>query len=155
MKKMKENREKNKDKRNVTVYVVQNSANLRTYLGVTCDELHRLMQHNGLTKGGAWNTKLYKGTGEWVFAHRVQNLTRFEARSLEAKTKFWKKKKGGIKGEAHEKWVKVIQSLIDGYPEAYMNYEIETLDILEEKYGKKKYRKKPGEGDEEGLEEVK
>ena len=36
-----------------------------------------------------------------------------------------------------------------------MNYEIETLDILEEKYGKKKYRKKPVEGDEEGVEEVK
>ena len=69
-------------------------------------------------------------------------MTRFEARSLEAKTKWWKKKKGSIKGSAHEKWVKVISSLIDGYPEAYMNYTPETLEILDARSGKKKYNYK-------------
>ena len=37
-----------------TVYVLQNTDNLKTYCGVTKDLLNRLLQHNGLKKGGAW-----------------------------------------------------------------------------------------------------
>ena len=56
LEKMRATREKNKDKLDSTVYVVQNSENLRCYMGITNNELHRLKQHNGKARGGAWNT---------------------------------------------------------------------------------------------------
>ena len=59
------------DKKDATVYVVQNSVNLRTYNGITNNELHRLRQHNGVTKGGAWNTKLFKDGGAWLYGYRI------------------------------------------------------------------------------------
>ena len=82
-------------------------------------------------------------------------MTRFEARSLEAKTKWWKKKRGGIKGAAHEKWIRVIASLLEGYPNAYVNYNLETLDDMEAKFGKKTKKRKEEEKEkaEQGVKE--
>ena len=60
LEKMRATREKNKDKQDSTVYVVQNSENLRCYMGITNNEIHRLKQHNGRARGGAWNTQVFR-----------------------------------------------------------------------------------------------
>eukprot|EP00122_Pirum_gemmata_P014970 Pgem_evm1s13979 len=51
---------KKKIQNNYIVYVLTNSCNKRTYLGVTNNSIRRLRQHNGELKGGARSTKMAK-----------------------------------------------------------------------------------------------
>ena len=79
---------------NWTMYLLENSSNNKTYLGVTTDMERRVKQHNG--KGGAKYTRAFKGNGEWILKANVTDLTESKAKSHESIIKKIKKsyKKG-------------------------------------------------------------
>ena len=60
MEKCKATREANQHLKEHVVYVLQNSYNLKCYIGITNDPHKRLRQHNGLARGGAWMTRIFK-----------------------------------------------------------------------------------------------
>ena len=69
------------------VYLLFNTKNNYTYLGITNNSSRRLRQHNGDIKGGAKYTHSFKSDGEWKYYLQVTNLTKKEALSLERKVK--------------------------------------------------------------------
>ena len=68
---------------NWSLYLLENSDNKRTYLGVTVDIKRRLRQHNGDLVGGARYTKSNKGEGIWILKTIINGLTKSEALSYE------------------------------------------------------------------------
>ena len=53
------------DNKNYVVYLLVNTDNNRTYVGITNNSTRRLRQHNSEIKGGARYTTSQKGNGEW------------------------------------------------------------------------------------------
>jgi len=72
---------------NWSIYLLENTDNKRTYIGVTTDIDRRLRQHNGELVGGAKYTRSHKGQGEWVLQKIITDLTKSEACSLEKRLK--------------------------------------------------------------------
>lgn len=72
---------------NWMLYLLQNTDNEKTYLGVTVDIDRRLKQHNGDLTGGAKYTKANKGNGKWVVKKLVKDLTKSQAFSFETQIK--------------------------------------------------------------------
>ena len=68
---------------NWSLYLLENSDNKRTYLGVTVDINRRMRQHNGELVGGAKYTTANMGEGLWLLKTIVNNLTKSEALSFE------------------------------------------------------------------------
>ena len=69
------------------LYLLENTENKRTYLGVTTDYVRRIRQHNGEIKGGAKYTKNFKGGGNWELILFVDDLTKSKALSVERTVK--------------------------------------------------------------------
>lgn len=65
------------------LYLLENTENKKTYLGVTTDYTRRVRQHNGELTGGARYTKNFKGDGEWKLILYVDKLTKSKALSVE------------------------------------------------------------------------
>ena len=65
------------------LYLLENTDNKYTYLGVSNDVNKRIKKHNGILSGGAKYTSANKGDGEWIFKSLVPNLTKSEALSFE------------------------------------------------------------------------
>lgn len=68
---------------NWSLYLLENSENKKTYLGVTVNINRRIRQHNGELVGGARYTSCFKGNGLWILKTIVNNLTKSEALSYE------------------------------------------------------------------------
>ena len=68
---------------NWSLYLLENTDNKYTYLGVTVNIIRRIRQHNGELVGGAKYTSSYKGNGKWILKTIVNNLTKSEALSYE------------------------------------------------------------------------
>lgn len=68
---------------NWSLYLLENSDNKRTYLGVSNDVEKRIKKHNGILSGGAKYTASNKGDGEWILKTLVPNLTKSESLSFE------------------------------------------------------------------------
>tara|TARA_X000000950_G_C13912144_1_gene659382 strand:- start:2826 stop:3143 length:318 start_codon:yes stop_codon:yes gene_type:complete len=68
---------------NWSLYLLENSDNKKTYLGVSNNVENRIKKHNGLLSGGAKYTASNKGNGEWILKTLVPNLTKSEALSFE------------------------------------------------------------------------
>lgn len=76
------------------VYLLNNTTNNRTYLGITNHPIRRLRQHNGELVGGARYTKMFKRDGQWVYRKRIQFGTKREALSFERTAKNIQKRPG-------------------------------------------------------------
>lgn len=68
---------------NWSLYLLENTDNKYTYLGVTVNIIRRIRQHNGELVGGAKYTSSNKGNGKWILKTIVNNLTKSEALSYE------------------------------------------------------------------------
>ena len=68
---------------NWSLYLLENTENKYTYLGVTVNIIRRIRQHNGELVGGAKYTSSNKGKGEWILKTIVNDLTKSEALSFE------------------------------------------------------------------------
>ena len=68
---------------NWSLYLLENTVNKYTYLGVTVNIIRRIRQHNGELVGGAKYTSSNKGKGEWILKTIVNDLTKSEALSFE------------------------------------------------------------------------
>lgn len=83
---------------NYIIYLLYNTDNKSTYIGITTNKERRLRQHNGDLVGGAKYTKLQKRNGEWKFYGWLQLIELDEilivnrAMSLEKKIKIRSKK---------------------------------------------------------------
>jgi len=108
------------NEKNYIVYLLTNTKNNRTYLGITNNSIRRLKQHNGILKGGAKYTHSFKNDGEWVYYFKITNLTKHEALSLERTAK---NKRRGSKGISPiEKRLNVLIPLLSKYPNAIYEY---------------------------------
>ena len=69
------------------VYLLINTLNNYTYLGITNNIEKRLRQHNGIISGGAKYTKSFKQDGEWKYYLVIPNLSKSLALLLERSIK--------------------------------------------------------------------
>ena len=77
------------------MYLLINTINQYTYLGITNNSNRRLRQHNGEIKGGAKYTRMKKGDGNWVYHTKIEGLTKSQALSMERTTKNFRKYANG------------------------------------------------------------
>lgn len=68
---------------NWSLYLLENTYNKKTYLGVTVNIERRIRQHNGELVGGARYTSANKEEGLWILRAIVNNLTKSQALSYE------------------------------------------------------------------------
>ncbi len=105
---------------NYIVYLLKNTNNNNTYLGITNNSIRRLRQHNGDIKGGAKYTHNFKGNGIWVYHLQIQNLSKKEALSIERKAK--NKRKKALGKTPLDKRLNVLLPLIEDYPHSKLVY---------------------------------
>lgn len=65
------------------VYLLINTHNNRTYVGMSNNVQLRLRKHNGELVGGAKYTHNFKGDGEWIIYGMIKNLGKIQALSIE------------------------------------------------------------------------
>ena len=97
------------------VYLLVNSCNNCTYIGITNNKKRRLRQHNGDLVGGAKYTKMKKESGEWSFYGFIHNLEKKKSLSIEKKIHIQSKKTRG--GTPLERRLKCINKILENYPE--------------------------------------
>jgi len=97
------------------VYLLVNTCNNCTYVGITNNKKRRLRQHNGELVGGAKYTKMKKESGEWSFYGFIHNLEKKKALSVEKKIHIQSKKTRG--GTPLERRLKCINKILENYPE--------------------------------------
>lgn len=103
-------------------YLLKNTVNNRTYIGITNNLNRRIRQHNGEIKGGAKYTHCFKNDGIWKYHMYISNLTKRESLSLERSIKNTKCK---IKGTPLEKRIHTIQTYLYKFPNCKINQDIE------------------------------
>lgn len=107
------------------VYLLINSCNNCTYVGITNNRIRRLRQHNGELVGGARYTKMQKGLGEWKFYGYIENVDKILSLSLEKKIKIRTRR---IKiGKPLEKRLLAIKEILDEYNnmnESYLFFKV-------------------------------
>ncbi len=100
------------------VYLLTNTCNNRTYLGVTNNSTRRLRQHNGEIKGGARYTHAFKGTGCWQYYLQIRNVNKSEALSIERTAK----NRRTLGRNAVERRLKVLLPILEKHPQAELVY---------------------------------
>jgi putative endonuclease len=71
---------------NYIIYLLTNTSNNNTYIGITNNKIRRIRQHNGDLVGGAKYTKMKKGLGEWQYEGWIEGeINKSRALSLEKK----------------------------------------------------------------------
>lgn len=83
------------EEQNYQIYLLQNTVNTCTYVGITNNLKRRIRQHNGELVGGAKYTKRVKSDGEWVVFGTINNLSKKQALSLEKKIQIRSRKTKG------------------------------------------------------------
>lgn len=103
-----------------TVYLLENTSNNRTYLGITNNCIKRLREHNRELNGGAKYTRTFRGDGKWKYRVKIDNLTKCDVLSIERKAK---NKRKGAKGETPiKKRLNVLLPILESYPESNITY---------------------------------
>jgi predicted GIY-YIG superfamily endonuclease len=95
------------------VYVLINTENNCTYVGITNNTIRRLRQHNGELVGGARYTKMKKGLGNWVYYGFIKNLEKRQALSIEKKIHIYSKKIR--KGKPIDRRLECINNILKDY----------------------------------------
>ena len=72
---------------NYNVYLLKNTHNNRTYLGITNNLERRLRQHNNEIKGGAKYTHNFRGNGIWYYYRYISGLSKSQSLSIERSIK--------------------------------------------------------------------
>ena len=102
------------------VYLLENTSNNRTYLGITNNSIRRLREHNRELNGGAKYTTSFKSDGIWKYHIKIDNLTKCDALSIERRAK---NKRKGAKGETPiKKRLNVLLPILESYPESNITY---------------------------------
>ena len=96
-----------------SLYLLINSCNNRTYIGITTNIKRRIKQHNGLIKGGAKYTRNFKGYGQWKYYLFISGYTKSECLSFEKNIKNFKR---NTKSSALENRINIINELYKQYP---------------------------------------
>ncbi len=96
------------------VYLLINTSNHYTYLGITNHPQQRLRQHNQELKGGAKYTRMHQNHGIWKYVLQIKHLTKHEALSLERTAKNLRKKSIGKTPLARR--LHVLLPLLHQYP---------------------------------------
>ena len=99
---------------NYVIYLLYNTVNNCTYIGITNNKERRIRQHNGELVGGAKYTHAKKENGEWLFYGWIHSkidtiLVKNRALSLEKKIKIFSRK---IDGYPIEKRISAIYKII-------------------------------------------
>jgi predicted GIY-YIG superfamily endonuclease len=102
------------------VYLLKNSSNKYTYLGITNNSIRRIRQHNSIIKGGAKYTHSKKGEGEWIYHLKISNLNKHEALSIERTAKNLRRRAKGT--TPLEKRLDVLLPVVCKYPHATITY---------------------------------
>ncbi len=118
--------EEPEQEKDFTLYLLKNTRNKNTYLGVTKNSEKRIKQHNGKLKGGAKYTRAKKGKGKWIYHMKVTNLTKSEAYSMESLIKWAAKKnyKKGIRGDKSKSLLERKVDLLLSFKEKFSNCEV-------------------------------
>ena len=95
------------------VYLLVNSSNNSTYVGITNNPENRLRKHNGEISGGAKYTKMKKGNGMWEYYGFILNLDKHTALSIEKKIHIYSKKTYGQ--TPLEKRINCIENILQNY----------------------------------------
>jgi len=80
---------------NYLVYLLINTVNSCTYIGMTNNLIRRIRQHNGDLVGGAKYTTSKKNDGEWLVYGTINSLEKRQALSLEKKIQIRSRKTKG------------------------------------------------------------
>ena len=94
------------------IYLLYNTKNNNTYIGITNNKERRIRQHNGELVGGAKYTHAKKDDGEWIYYGWIQSntiLIKNRALSLEKKIKNASK---NMKGMPIEKRISAIYQIL-------------------------------------------
>ena len=115
---------------NYIIYLLYNTENSCTYVGITNNPTRRLRQHNGELVGGAKYTKAKKGLGNWVFYGWIKGandtiLEKNRSLKLEYRVKFISRKS---KGTPVEKRLKAVNQILEENPD--LMFELNIVDIL-------------------------
>ena len=78
------------------VYLLINTSNSCTYIGITNNPEQRIRKHNGEIVGGARYTKMKKGGGRWEYYGFILGLNKSDALSIEKKIHIHSKKTYGL-----------------------------------------------------------
>lgn len=106
--------------RDYCVYLLKNTINKYTYLGITNNSKRRIRQHNCIIKGGAKYTNSKKGDGEWIYHLKIKNLTKRESLSMERIAKIQRRKGKGK--TPLEKRLSVLLPLMEKFPYCDIEY---------------------------------
>ena len=98
---------------NWNLYLLENSYNNKTYLGVSTDVVRRVRQHNNEISGGARYTKINKEEGLWFPKVIVTDLTKNQALSFERTIKNMRKRAKGK--NPFEKRLYLIKNICKNY----------------------------------------
>jgi predicted GIY-YIG superfamily endonuclease len=88
------------------VYILSNSVNNKTYVGVTNNLGRRIRQHNSIICGGARYTK--SNNCIWNYHTIIENLNKHNALSIEKKIKIYSRK---FKGTPIDKRLNALKYL--------------------------------------------
>jgi predicted GIY-YIG superfamily endonuclease len=105
---------------NYIVYLLLNTSNNCTYVGITNNPEKRLKKHNQIIKGGAKYTKLNKKDGTWYYYGFILGLDKSTALSIEKKIHIYSKKTYGK--NPLEKRLNCINNIIQNYK--YLSFTI-------------------------------
>lgn len=97
------------------LYVLINTSNNCTYVGITNNPEQRIRKHNGEIVGGAKYTKIKKGSGKWEYYGFILGLNKSDALSLEKKVHIHSRKTYGV--TPLDKRINYINKLLLSYKE--------------------------------------
>jgi predicted GIY-YIG superfamily endonuclease len=102
---------------NYIVYLIINTSNNYTYIGITNNPERRIRQHNCEIKGGAKYTTIKKMDGMWEYYGFILGLDKSSALSIEKKIHIYSKKTYGK--TSLEKRINCINNILKNYENLY------------------------------------